>query len=903
MRECRSTMGLRGTARHWCLVAALTVVLLAVRPAAAVTFGPGSLIVPMDTTAQNFGMLRAYGLVYALLRSGVPVSWVIEPTKSAGGDDVTIGGGPSGLQDVRTGATVVTPRTYRGGPFVVAAADAAAATPIIAAWQATAGDATTVHRLVSGSFNATVARTLVGAPHIVILKDGNEVIAFNDLNAAGIPDAAGLDWSATSTDLATESDVAGPSAVDHGDGSLRYQPSGLPRYCHLYSQHYNTTASTDEVVNEVRSWLAHGALTHASMECASITAFENATGGLFLTTGGLQDDGTATATPTVRVPNVPLTQIDGAFDADSGAVDSIGLAGGSSFKSGVSTLINESTAALISRIVYVTGRLDGDSGKGRVSYLAGHDYALDLPITSNPQTNGIRLLLNALFESDCATTAIQSDVTLQVSSPPLIDGASITYTIDYENPGPRPAESVRVTASVPPGTSFVSATGGGTHASGTVTWNLPALAASTPGSVSFMVSASSDGSYPSTATMDFSHLTVRHIVSAPSTTIVGPIDADGDGSRSLVDCNDADDTIYPGATEVVADGVDQDCDGHELCFADADEDGYRPSGLATVVSADLDCTDPGEATGLASTGDCDDTHPNIHPGAIEICDAGRVDEDCNGVADDADSGATGTVTAYTDGDGDGYGGGTGTARCHLGSGETTTAGDCNDADASIHPGAAEICTDVVDNDCNAAADCNDVACAVATSCVSPRTLCSTTPRTCKTPGRSRFVLAKRAPKRDDHLVFKWLAGDATTLAELGQPAVDTLYAVCVWDYAGGTPALVMAMLASPDPACDGQSCWRSIRGSAMRYRNKQHGPDGLADIFVKTGSPGKTKVVVDGLGAALPDPPMPFGQEPKITVQVVNSLGTCWSTDYSSAAKVNTASKLVLQERGAGRRR
>ena len=44
------------------------------RPALARTFEPGSLIIPMDTTYQDTGMLKAYGLVYELLRNGVPVA-------------------------------------------------------------------------------------------------------------------------------------------------------------------------------------------------------------------------------------------------------------------------------------------------------------------------------------------------------------------------------------------------------------------------------------------------------------------------------------------------------------------------------------------------------------------------------------------------------------------------------------------------------------------------------------------------------------------------------------------------------------------------------------------------------------------------------------------------------------
>ena len=59
--------------------------LLATRHAAAGdwrTFEAGSLIIPMDVAYQNGGMFQAYGLLFQLLRQGVPVSWIIEPTKT-----------------------------------------------------------------------------------------------------------------------------------------------------------------------------------------------------------------------------------------------------------------------------------------------------------------------------------------------------------------------------------------------------------------------------------------------------------------------------------------------------------------------------------------------------------------------------------------------------------------------------------------------------------------------------------------------------------------------------------------------------------------------------------------------------------------------------------------------------
>jgi len=51
---------------------------------------------------------------------------------------------------------------------------------------------------------------------------------------------------------------------------------------------------------------------------------------------------------------------------------------------------------------------------------------------------------------------------------------------------------------------------------------------------------------------------------APNATCTDPIDDDGDGlAESEGDCDDTDASIYPGAPEVIDDGIDQDCDGDD----------------------------------------------------------------------------------------------------------------------------------------------------------------------------------------------------------------------------------------------------------------------------------------------------------------------------------------------------
>ncbi|HND33773.1 MAG TPA: MopE-related protein, partial [Myxococcota bacterium] len=87
-----------------------------------------------------------------------------------------------------------------------------------------------------------------------------------------------------------------------------------------------------------------------------------------------------------------------------------------------------------------------------------------------------------------------------------------------------------------------------------------------------------------------------------------------------------------------------------------------------------------------------------------ICDASNTDEDCDGLADNNDSSATGKTTYYQDSDSDGYGSTTSQTVCDASAGYITTSGDCNDANAAISPGDAEVCADSIDNNCSGTAD-------------------------------------------------------------------------------------------------------------------------------------------------------------------------------------------------------
>ena len=145
-----------------------------------------------------------------------------------------------------------------------------------------------------------------------------------------------------------------------------------------------------------------------------------------------------------------------------------------------------------------------------------------------------------------------------------------------------------------------------------------------------------------------------------------PTDNDGDSYLPEVDCNDNDPNINPGAVERCDGLVDNNCDG-----------------ILDLTCWDVDNDLDGQTE---NQGDCDDRDPNNYTGNPEVCDG--MDNDCDTMAD---NGLT------FDADGDGY---TSIGSC------AGSADDCNDASADVNPGVAEICGDLIDQNC----DGDDLSC-------------------------------------------------------------------------------------------------------------------------------------------------------------------------------------------------
>jgi len=208
-------------------------------------------------------------------------------------------------------------------------------------------------------------------------------------------------------------------------------------------------------------------------------------------------------------------------------------------------------------------------------------------------------------------------------------------------------------------------------------------------------------------------------------------DADGDGYEDSAcntdptqgggDCDDTDTSVNPGMTEIPYNGIDDDCevstpdddldnDGYEMAFdcddnnpdvnpnaAEVCDDGIDNDCDGLVDGDDPDCEGPppvdADGDGYAADVDCDDSNPAVNPGAAEVCDDG-IDNDCDGLVDGDDPDCEGPPPV--DVDRDGY----------------AASVDCDDNNPAVNPGAAEVCDDGIDNDCDGLVDENDPDCGI-----------------------------------------------------------------------------------------------------------------------------------------------------------------------------------------------
>lgn len=186
-------------------------------------------------------------------------------------------------------------------------------------------------------------------------------------------------------------------------------------------------------------------------------------------------------------------------------------------------------------------------------------------------------------------------------------------------------------------------------------------------------------------------------------------------------------------------GLSYGCVGQDF-HVDSDGDGF---GFDDVWGPTRAC-EPGPGL-VGKGGDCDDFNKDVNPGHAEVCNF--IDDNCDGKINEG----LPSVTTYSDRDRDGYGAiGTTDTQTHCGPfpGYSATNDDCDDTNASVHPGAPELC-DFVDNNCNGRADDDARASCGVGWCRRLATTCNA--KTC-TPGAPRAEMCNLFDDDCDGLV-------------------------------------------------------------------------------------------------------------------------------------------------------
>jgi uncharacterized repeat protein (TIGR01451 family)/MYXO-CTERM domain-containing protein len=441
---------------------------------------------------------------------------------------------------------------------------------------------------------------------------------------------------------------------------------------------------------------------HVNAECQAVNAVEgdpNSDGGTggnqdFVTTAGFQWP--APMQPTyVQFSNssLPFAQIDGAFQTTGGSEPAYALATGSAYYNQDIVMMRGAGVGFGVQDLWMTGYAKGAcdigqeacNGVGKVSYLGGHQYQSQTPITKNPQSQGSRLFLNSLYEAGCVTSEGQPNISVQKAAPTAVSSSDVTFTITYSNFGSGPAINLVLTDPIPSGSSFVSATNGGTFAGGVVTWHVGDLGKNASASVSVTVALPAKGTYTNQAAATFHvGLNTQSAQSNQTSTIWGQCAVDGDCTAPQVCDVTMSTCVQCTASEQqnCADAGSGVCQPSDTCGCMSVAD--CPAGDTCVQGA---CVPPAVVDAGSDAGSSNDA------GATDsgVADGGGTGVDGGseaGVADASGSGSGGGDATVGDASGSGSGGGDATVADGSGSG-SGSGGDATVADGS---GSGSGCT-------------------------------------------------------------------------------------------------------------------------------------------------------------------------------------------------------------------
>ncbi|MFN8640383.1 MAG: M4 family metallopeptidase [Candidatus Binatia bacterium] len=158
----------------------------------------------------------------------------------------------------------------------------------------------------------------------------------------------------------------------------------------------------------------------------------------------------------------------------------------------------------------------------------------------------------------------------------------------------------------------------------------------------------------------------------------------------------------------------------------------------------------------------------------------------------------------------------------------------------------------------------------ATDTPTPELACPAAPRSgCRTAGTAK-LLWKQKGGAGDGLIFKWVRGQSTSLAELANPVATAEYALCV--YSAGA---LLAELEVPPHA----TRWLRL-GKGYSYKDDTGSAAGIGRIVLKSSANDSAKILFKGGGTGLPDPTLGALAAP-LQVQSPTSADLCWGATFA----------------------
>lgn len=154
-------------------------------------------------------------------------------------------------------------------------------------------------------------------------------------------------------------------------------------------------------------------------------------------------------------------------------------------------------------------------------------------------------------------------------------------------------------------------------------------------------------------------------------------------------------------------------------------------------------------------------------------------------------------------------------------------------------------------------------------------LCAGTPRPgCREAGKSGFLVRDdMANDVKDKMIWKWLQGAATDVADFSDPRAGTTTALCI--YAGTTLIDGIALPAD-------STHWTAKGGQQFVFKDPARCNAGVVKVILRSGGPGLASIKLKAGGVHL-QPGAPANLTPPVSVQLVNNdNASCWNATYDT---------------------